>query len=256
MSDKIKVAVRLDDITPDMDWERFLAFKKLLDQYGIKPLIGVVPDNQDDNLKGTENITHPEFWSFLTELQNEGWAIAMHGYRHIYSTSKGGLFPLNNFSEFAGVPYEKQLAMLDEGRRLLQNKGFETSLFMAPAHSYDKNTLKALKKVGFKGLTDGFGGRPYIWGGLIFYPISFRLKNTFHKKSGYSTLVVHTGSISESDMPKYENYFQNTNVQWISYDEYLKQEPFNRNIFGRCKEFLMAKGKHLLSQLSELIKRS
>lgn len=256
MSDKIKVAVRLDDITPDMDWEHFLAFKKLLDQYGIKPLIGVVPDNRDDNLKGTENITHPEFWSFLKELQNEGWAVAMHGYRHIYSTQKGGLFPLNNFSEFAGVPYEKQLAMLDEGKKLLQHKGFETKLFMAPAHSYDKNTLKALKEVGFEGLTDGFGNMPYTWRGLTFYPISFRLKNTFHKKSGYSTLVVHTGSISESDMPKYENYFQNTNVQWISYDEYLKQEPLNRNIFGRSKEFLMAKGKHLLSQLSGLIKRS
>lgn len=256
MSDKVKVAVRLDDITPDMDWERFLAFKELLDRYKIKPLIGVVPDNQDDNLKGIKDITHPEFWSYLRQLQEEGWAIAMHGYRHIYATKKGGLFPLNNFSEFAGVPYDKQLMMLADGRKLLQDQGFDTTLFMAPAHSYDKNTLRALKKVGFQGLTDGFGDTPYVWHGLTFYPISFRLKNTFNKKSGYSTLVVHTGTISEQDMVKYENYFKNRNVQWISYKEYLNQEPCNRNILGRTGEFFMAKGKHLLSQLSGLIKRS
>ena len=47
----MKVAVRLDDITPDMDWERFLKFKELLDRYQVKPLIGVVPENRDENLK-------------------------------------------------------------------------------------------------------------------------------------------------------------------------------------------------------------
>ena len=50
----MKIAVRLDDITPDMDWERFLAVKKLLDRYKIKPLIGVIPDNRDENIKGKE----------------------------------------------------------------------------------------------------------------------------------------------------------------------------------------------------------
>ena len=39
----MKIAVRLDDITPDMDWEGFLCFKELLDRYQVKPLIGVVP---------------------------------------------------------------------------------------------------------------------------------------------------------------------------------------------------------------------
>ena len=39
----MNITVRLDDITPDMDWERFYKFKALLDQYQVKPLIGVVP---------------------------------------------------------------------------------------------------------------------------------------------------------------------------------------------------------------------
>ena len=37
----MKVAVRMDDIAPGMNWEKFLDFKSLLDEYGIKPLIGV-----------------------------------------------------------------------------------------------------------------------------------------------------------------------------------------------------------------------
>lgn len=256
MNEKVKIAVRLDDITPDMDWTRFLEFKKLLDKYKIKPLMGVVPDNRDDNLKSNDDITQPEFWSYLKELQKEGWAIAMHGYRHIYTTKKGGLFPLNKFSEFAGKSYEEQLTMITDGQKLLREKGVETNLFMAPAHSYDANTLKALKQAGFRGLTDGFGDRPYNWQGLVFYPISFRLKNTFNKQRGFSTLVIHTGTISDDDVPKYENYFKNTNVQWISYNEYLLQEPVNRNVIGRSKEYLMAKFKHLLSQLSMRMKRS
>ena len=48
----MNITVRLDDITPDMDWERFYKFKALLDQYQVKPLIGVVPDNRDELLKG------------------------------------------------------------------------------------------------------------------------------------------------------------------------------------------------------------
>ncbi len=42
----MKIAVRMDDIAPGMDWKKFNDFKELLDEYGIKPLIGVVPDNR------------------------------------------------------------------------------------------------------------------------------------------------------------------------------------------------------------------
>ena len=159
----MKIAVRLDDITPDMDWERFLKFKEVLDKYQVKPLIGVVPDNRDENLKGSQEGAPTDFWTYIKELQKEGWVIAMHGYRHIYSTDKGGVFPLNNFSEFAGLSYEEQEKMLADGKRMLAEKGIETDVFMAPAHSYDKNTLKALIKTGFNKITDGFGDCPYQW---------------------------------------------------------------------------------------------
>ena len=39
----------------------------------------------------------------------------MHGVNHIYTTKKGGLFPLNNFSEFAGLSYDEQYELLSYG---------------------------------------------------------------------------------------------------------------------------------------------
>ena len=45
-----KISIRMDDITPDMDWTKFMRFKALCDKYRIRPLVGVVPDNQDPNL--------------------------------------------------------------------------------------------------------------------------------------------------------------------------------------------------------------
>ena len=245
----MKIAVRLDDITPDMDWERFLKFKALLDKYQVKPLIGVVPDNRDENLKGTQLGAPENFWAYVKELQKEGWTVAMHGYRHIYSTDKGGIFPLNNFSEFAGKSYEEQKQMLTEGKRLLSEKGIETEIFMAPAHSYDNHTLQALKSAGFSKLTDGFGKNPYMWKGLFFYPISFKLSSTLKKKRGYSTMVVHTGTILEEELLQYENRFLMKEAEWISFEEYLNVPTVRRGILGRYMEFLMAKGKYLIGKL-------
>lgn len=248
----MKIAVRLDDITPDMDWQRFLAFKALLDKYQVKPLIGIVPENKDENLKGTQEGAPKDFWEYIRQLQKEGFSIALHGCHHIYVTKKGGIFPLNNFSEFAGIPMERQKEMLAEGKGILEENGIHTDLFMAPAHSYDNGTLKALLETGFTKVTDGFGNRPYRWKGLVFYPISFQLGRTLKKADGYSTMVVHPGTVKEEELKSYENYFKRDGVEWISYEEYLRQEPVKRTAFGRLLEFLMAKIKYLLVKLYAL----
>ena len=41
----MKIAFRMDDITPDMDWKSFEAFEQLFERYGCYPLLGIVPDN-------------------------------------------------------------------------------------------------------------------------------------------------------------------------------------------------------------------
>ena len=246
----MKIAIRMDDITPDMDWERFLEFKEILDTYGIKPLIGVVPDNQDENLHKAKEAG--DFWEYIKELQEDGWCIAMHGYQHIYTTSKGGLFPLNHFSEFAGLPYEKQMKMLQQGTEILQRNGIVTDLFMAPAHSYDKNTIKALKELGYTKMTDGFGKHPYQWQGMIFYPISFLLSRSLKKKKGFTTMVIHSNTLTEERMNHFRKVCDKYQKDLISYKSFLVEKPIRRGCIMHVKEYLLAIMKHRLVKLKEM----
>ncbi len=237
-------AIRLDDITPDMNLEKFNRIKTILDTYQIKPLIGVVPFNKDNNLHQDSNMEN--FPDFIQNLKDAGWVIALHGYEHVYATKKGGLFPLNHFSEFAGVSYEQQYQMIKEGKEQLQSWGTETDIFMAPAHSYDKNTLKALKECGFTKITDGFGKYPYKRAGLIFYPIASRKSNCFKDTEGYTTLVIHANSIEDDEFSQYESLIKDNVKHFISYEDYLKVNAKSRLFFGSILEYGMASVKHFL----------
>lgn len=240
----MKIAIRMDDITPDMDWERFLAFKEILDQHKIKPLIGVVPDNRDENLHKAKEAS--DFWEYVKLLQEEGWSIALHGYQHIYTTKKCGVFPLNDFSEFAGIPYSSQKSMLMKATQILNRNGIYTDIFMAPAHSYDKNTVKALLEIGYRKMTDGFGRHPYLWRGMIFYPISFKQSNTLKQKKGFSTLVIHANTLTDEDLKRYQIMFTEHADKMVSYCDILNETAKKRSIPGHVSEFIAAKMKHYL----------
>lgn len=243
----MKIAVRMDDITPDMDWESFRFFQELFEKTGIRPLLGIVPDCRDPKLQIEEK--RADFYPYMQALKKQGYCFAMHGYQHLYTTRKGGLFPLNNFSEFAGVPYERQLRMLEEGRRLLSENGIETDMFMAPAHSYDRNTLRALRAAGFRRITDGFGRAPYEYGGMIFYPISFRLEDSLRQPEGCSTLVIHANTVRESERERYVRMLCDNRDKFISYAEYLRTTPARRGKTGRMAEYCMAGAKRILVRM-------
>lgn len=246
----MKIAVRMDDITPDMNWNNFNFFLNLFEKTGITPLLGIVPDNRDQALSCTE--PRDDFYSIMKSLENKGFTIAMHGCYHVYTTKNGGIFPLNRQSEFAKIPYEKQKAMLQYGREQLEKNGITTDIFMAPAHSYDRNTLRALKEVGFTRITDGYGKMPYIYRGLIFYPISFWLSRSLKQKEGTTTLVIHANAVTETERGRYTKLFEEYGKNMISYSEYLRMKPIGRSVSGRVGEYLLAKCKYVLMRVKRL----
>ena len=184
-------------------------------------------------------------------LQSEGYVVALHGCYHVYTTNKMGLFPLNDFSEYAGVSYEKQNEMICKGKARLQEWGIETDIFMAPAHTYDKNTLKALIANGFKRMTDGFGIGPYIRYGLIFYPIAAKRSECFSDKEGYTTLVLHANMMEEKDFQKLEELLKENHEKFIPYSEYLKVDAKKRGMIGNFTEYITAMAKCMLVRLRE-----
>lgn len=255
----MKISIRMDDITPDMDWAKFMRFKALCDLYQVKPLIGVVPDNRDENLHIDEPRAVPvdDFWKYLKELEGEGWCIAQHGVRHIYTTKKMGCFPLNRLSEFAGLSYEEQYKALKEGRKILLGHDIRTDLFMAPAHSFDRNTVKALRKLGFCRMTDGFGAFPYTRWGMIFYPISYKQGSVLKKgdTKGYTTFVVHTNAMNDKDFGRYERLFSAYKNRLVSYSELLEVRPEKRGVLGNVREYLMAVMKFALVGVKSRVSR-
>ena len=244
----MRIAIRLDDITADMNWTSFLRFKDLMDRYGVKPLLGIVPDNKDAKL--SVDPPRKDFWEYVRERRDQdGWTLCMHGCHHVYTTDCGGLLPLNRQSEFAGEDYGEQRDRLRKGKDILAAHGIETTLFMAPGHTYDMNTLMALRSLGFTGLTDGFGTRPYRYGGMIFYPISYRKSDSLKRSSGVTTFVVHCNTLEERDFAAYEEIFRNQDM--LPYSEMLGQPAGYRTTPGRHREYLMALAKRIVREHKE-----
>ena len=250
----MKIAIRLDDITPDMDWEKFRRLETLLDKYNIAPLIGIVPDNQDPNLM--RDPAAEDFTKQIKIWENKQWVLAMHGWKHIYTTKKGGLFPLNCFSEFAGEAKEKQREMIFDGKEKLQKQGIHTNIFMAPAHSFDKNTLAALKEAGFTHNTDGFGDYPYERSGLTFLPIAFQKSKDIQKDKGYTTLVFHTNTMKDGDFESFEKLLEQKKEDFISYKEYLKVPAAKQSGVERVAEYTKATVKRILVLLYTMRQRN
>jgi predicted deacetylase len=70
-----------------MNWAVWRSVEQALLELDVKPIVAVVPDNQDAALKvGEEN---KNFWDDVRAWQERGWTIGLHGYQHVYATEVG-----------------------------------------------------------------------------------------------------------------------------------------------------------------------
>lgn len=70
--------LRLDDASEHMNLKNWLRMVQLLDKYGIKPIYGIIPHNEDSELLQYEYVEN--FWVLMKEWEEKGWTPAMHGY--------------------------------------------------------------------------------------------------------------------------------------------------------------------------------
>ncbi|MCR4651644.1 MAG: DUF2334 domain-containing protein [Lachnospiraceae bacterium] len=243
----MKTVIRIDDINECMNWDKFDRVRLILEEADIAPLIGIVPYNEDDNICG--GIRREDYVDYLQELVSKGWHIALHGYNHRYTTKKGGLFPLNDFSEYAGLPYEQQATMIEEGLKRLKELGLETDIFMAPAHSYDRNTLRALTDKGIRYVTDGFGSQPYEYKGLIFLPILKRSGDAISDREGISTLVLHTNTMTDEEIDNFGKKIRDHRDRFTDYDEIRSAAPVRRGRLSGIIEYIEALTKRTLVKI-------
>ena len=162
--------MRLDDACPKRDVAKWDRMEALLDKYGVKPLVGVIPDCKDPDMDYfTEDV---DFWTKrIASWQEKGWQLALHGLNHVFKTNCGGINPVNHRSEFAGVPYKEQKQMIADGVAILRSHGINPKVFFAPAHTFDENTIKTLLEMSdIRIISDTPANKPYSKYGITFVP--------------------------------------------------------------------------------------
>ena len=114
LSKNTGMLIRLDDIAENMNWDLMNKCEVLFDKNNIKPLLGIIPNNEDSDLLSFDK--NENFWNKVREWEKKGWEIAMHGYAHIYDreTNKNDFFNYGGKSEFYGHEYEEQSSTICE----------------------------------------------------------------------------------------------------------------------------------------------
>jgi len=154
-----KFLLRFDDICPTMNWAVWEAIERQLRLQDVRPILAVVPDNQDPKLMVDPPAA--DFWDRVRRWQGMGYAIALHGYQHRYVNRERGLMRLTAHSEFTGLSYPEQKDKLVRGLAIFAAQGVRADAWVAPSHSFDRTTLRILAELGLTVISDGLWPWPH-----------------------------------------------------------------------------------------------
>ena len=191
--------VRLDDACPTMDRLRWDAVEAMLDEFGIRPLVAVVPDNRDPELVFAE--ADPQFWERVCRWEAKGWAIAMHGLHHVYHAAdrRRLILPFYGRSEFAGLDLARQADLIRQSWAAFVANGIRPSVWVAPSHSFDRNTVRALaSETPIRMISDGLAINCYLEDGFQWIPQ--QLWHPMPRKRGLWTICLHPNSLGDQEM--------------------------------------------------------
>lgn len=247
MKKKINYLIRLDDACPTMGAYKWQKIEDILDKYGILPMVGIIPNNQDQTLM--IDAVDGSFWEKAQGWQKKGWSIALHGFDHVYITKNGGINPVHQRSEFAGVPLQEQEEKIEKGYAILKEKKIEADYFFAPSHTFDKNTLKALyTKTSIRKISDTMGLNPYEKEGFVFYPQQFGYFRQINIP-GYWTFCFHPNTMGEIDFEAVDVFLKSHQEKFISFDAVEINRLKNKSLVERLLSFLYFQWRRLKQQL-------
>lgn len=189
--------IRLDDACPTWSRDRWLRVLDLLVEAGVKPLIAVVPDNQDPDL-GCQP-SDPGFWDRLKHWQDAGWPLGLHGFQHRLQRRPLGLIPRNAFGEWAGSEVQDQRARMRQAWGLVQQQGWTPTWWVAPAHNMDRGTLLALEsETPIRRISDGWARRPFRRWGFLWLPQ--QLGRPRRMGRGFWTICLHPNMMGQDEL--------------------------------------------------------
>jgi predicted deacetylase len=213
----ITYLLRLDDACPSMNHRNWNYIEGILDSQNIKPMVGIIPNNQDASLLYDEYDTN--FVKNLKEWEKKGWSLAMHGYDHRYCSMKGGINPVHNRSEFAGVALEKQKEKIGMGIKYFRDSDFHIDYFFAPSHTFDQNTIEALKtESNIRIISDTIAFNPYKKYGIIFIPQQFGRFRVINIP-GIWTFCYHPNVMDDNTIVQFSDFIKKHKQRFVSFGE-------------------------------------
>lgn len=225
--------IRLDDACPTMDFSKWQRVLSILDKYNIHPMVGVIPHNNDP-----KQIIDPEnkdFWKIVCSWEHKGYAIALHGYNHCYTSNEGlcGLNPMWRRSEFAGLPFEEQRDKIQKGIAIMRENGVNPKYFFAPSHTFDNNTLIALcKESDIRIISDTIATQPYRLGDFVFIP-QFSGQCREVKMNGVFTFCLHPSTMTDDAFDRMEHFLKVNKSKFISFDDINIENVGGKSLFDR-----------------------
>lgn len=227
--------IRLDDASEYMNVEKWDRLESLLDKYGVKPIVGIIPDNQDIALIGNYQ-KDLGFWNKASTWILKGWAIALHGYTHAYSSSNGGINPVNFRSEFAGLTLDKQREKIRGGIQVFKERQIVPKIFFAPYHTFDTNTIEALKlESNIRIISDTVANDIYKMGDFYFIPQqSGRARKLPFK---VVTFCYHPNTMSENDFMNLATFIEKNKSQFITFNDLVLKDR-NLDFYDRVLRHL------------------
>jgi predicted deacetylase len=220
--------LRFDDLCPTMDRVRWERFRRLIDRFGLRPILAVVPDNCDPELE--RDRPDPGFWDEMRTLQAAGATIGLHGYRHLCAVDGSSLIPGHRKTEFAGASLELQREWIGAGLEMLRLRGLQPRIFVAPRHGLDLGTVRVLREGGIELVSDGFAKRPFQDHGLVWIPQ--QLWRPVEKESGVWTICLHSNSATDEDVAALEAFLKRFSWQFTSVDRVLAEWPIAGRSFS------------------------
>ncbi|MBV1880767.1 MAG: DUF2334 domain-containing protein [Pseudomonadales bacterium] len=243
-----KYILRLDDACHTMDLSKWSRVESILDNYNIRPIVAVVPNNKDKKL--LIDTYDKEFWTKVTSWELKEWTIALHGFEHKYITKCSGYLPFNKKSEFAGLLLEEQKRRIKCGVQIFNDNNFEPRIWVAPSHTFDHDTLIALKEHSkVVVISDGISYRPYKYLGFIWVPQ--QLWKYHWMPFGVWTICLHPNSMSEKAIENLENMLRKKHKKFVHID-YVLEHVGHKSILDSIFQFAY-RVVFFLKKLGELI---
>jgi predicted deacetylase len=195
--------VRLDDACATQNNKKWDAIEYVLDKLGIKPIVAVIPCNEDPSLR--RGVKDENFWMRVKGWEKKGWTIALHGYRHVYHKVRKEdlVLPFHGRSEFAGLDLKTQSELLAKAYAEFSSHGIFPDVWIAPGHAFDANTLEALKRATpIRIVSDGIACHPFADDGLTFVPQQLWWPK--RRLFGTWTICLHPETMTNDDIQSLE----------------------------------------------------